>query len=261
MTDLSERLAAAENVALTAHGDQLYGDQPYRHHLVRVFSNAKNFGADADTQVAAWLHDAVEDTELTLDDVRQRFGDRVAELVDAVTDEPGKNRAQRHAATWPKTRRIPGGVTLKLCDRLANVAACFDNGSAKIGMYRKEYPHFRAALHPVRPHGVEAALWDNLDVLMDFPVDSTDPRQHPVYREYRRRMAQQPQMGNGSRTALDELDQIGIWAAQWVDEHASDEVRAIVLAELQDACADHDRREYWDKEGSALRVLEASGGG
>ena len=96
------------------------------------------------------------------------FGARVGDLVWGVTDEPGATRRIRHGATYPKTASIPGAVILKLCDRMANTRECLkattERSQRKLQMYRAEYALFRQLLH-TNADGVEARLWDALDVL------------------------------------------------------------------------------------------------
>lgn len=149
--------AVARAFALERHGDQRYGDEPYGVHLAEVAAVLARFAVeDPDLAIAAWLHDVVEDTDATLDDVDERFGSRIRALVDAVTMEAGDTRAARNAATHPKIRATPGAVTLKLCDRIANV----ERGGPKRALYRSEHEAFRAALH--RP-GEADAMWAHLD--------------------------------------------------------------------------------------------------
>ena len=72
--------------AASAHEGQLRksGD-PYITHPVAVTEILLDFGLDAPTLAAALLHDSVEDTNYSLNDLRQEFGDEVANLVDGVT--------------------------------------------------------------------------------------------------------------------------------------------------------------------------------
>ena len=72
--------------AMRAHGTQkrASGD-PFFAHPLEVAAILTDLKLDDATIVAAVLHDTVEDTEYTLEDVRQKFGDTVAELVDGVT--------------------------------------------------------------------------------------------------------------------------------------------------------------------------------
>lgn len=143
-------VTSAKFLATTKHvldNRQLYGDLlPYTHHLDAVDRVLQRFGwDDAAIRAAAWLHDIVEDTrdkpnEIRVRSIKELFGKEVAELVDAVTTEPGPNRKMRNAATYPKIRRAGvRAVCLKLADRIANI----EYGGDAIEMYRKEHDDFR----------------------------------------------------------------------------------------------------------------------
>jgi (p)ppGpp synthase/HD superfamily hydrolase len=129
---------------------------------------------DNDILVAAPLHDVVEDTEVTKAQVDKRYGQRVADLVDAVSDPPGKNRKSRKAAAYPRMLEIPGAVTLKLADRIANVRSCWaeakaeKNNKSMLGMYKKEYGGFRKALKgsPLEESRADTLMWAELDRLL-----------------------------------------------------------------------------------------------
>jgi len=81
-------LDEAVNFAVLWHADQTRpAGEPYVEHLlevVRVLTEAVGT-TDVDVLRAAVLHDVVEDTDCSLDEVRERFGPRVATLVDWVT--------------------------------------------------------------------------------------------------------------------------------------------------------------------------------
>ena len=101
----------ARAFAIEAHKSQMYGDKAYVHHLDDVFSVLELFykksimygeGDSGDLFVSAYLHDVVEDTHVTLDEISNKFGDKVAALVWAVSDGEGKNRAERKAIAYKK---------------------------------------------------------------------------------------------------------------------------------------------------------------
>ena len=122
-----ETLAAAFAFAKACHGDQRRptGDPYERHLLEAVEVLATGAGVtDRDVLVAALLHDVVEDTPCTLEEVRERFGPAVAELVDWVT-RPDPPDGDRQAARLAYLRRLasapPAAVLVKLADRLSNV--------------------------------------------------------------------------------------------------------------------------------------------
>lgn len=150
---------AARAYATERHAGQLYGSQPYIVHLtaVRQILRWAGFGDDHPLAIAAWLHDVVEDTGTTREEVRDRFGHEVAELVWAVTGT-GANRKERNASAYAKIRAWPDAATLKLADRIANVEASAADAPDKLAMYRREWPGFQDGLGG---HGLPS-LWDRL---------------------------------------------------------------------------------------------------
>ncbi len=87
---LTERYSDALRLAWKLHRSQLRRGTtiPYVSHLIGVSSIALEHGANEDEAIAALLHDAVEDAggRPTLDMIRSRFGDTVAQIVDGCTD-------------------------------------------------------------------------------------------------------------------------------------------------------------------------------
>jgi (p)ppGpp synthase/HD superfamily hydrolase len=99
-----DRVTRAKYYAELAHSGQTYNDEvPYSVHLGQVVDVLRRFGvSDDDIYCAAWLHDSIEDTRVSYNDIRDRFGEKVAELVFAVTNERGRNRKERNEKTYPK---------------------------------------------------------------------------------------------------------------------------------------------------------------
>ena len=160
MSDLSRR---GYTLAAWIHAGQRYGDDPYIAHCNEVHDLiASLYPGDEVLQVAAGLHDAIEDAPTGMDAralIARECGAEVLALVEAVTDEPGSTRAERKANTLPKTAAAGWrAVAIKLADRLSNARG------DKLEMYRREYPAFRAALYPVSEDRAELRLlWDTLD--------------------------------------------------------------------------------------------------
>lgn len=149
----------ARDFAVEAHGAQVYGDdQPYVHHLSAVVDVLSAWTTDPELIDAAWLHDTLEDTDVTRDALASRFGARVAALVWAVTAE-GDDRPAKMAAIYRKIAATPDAAWVKLADRVANVEAA-PAGSRHQERYRREAPGFEAA---IRPHVSEAA-WERLSL-------------------------------------------------------------------------------------------------
>jgi len=156
----------AKKFATEKHEGQKYGDCPYTIHLKSVVDEVEAFKFPKAVVAAAWLHDILEDTPVNFSELQSLFGKEVAELVEAVTDEPGKNRKERAKKTLPKIYRVGTlAIALKLCDRISNVMACIRGlGNVKLlGMYKKEYPEFRKALCKENKLGI---LWEKLDNLL-----------------------------------------------------------------------------------------------
>src|ERR1700745_1312901 len=72
-------------------------DEPYINHLAEVAGILAEVtdGADAELVAAGWLHDTVEDVRATLAELAAEFGDRIAALVDEVTDDMSLAQARR----------------------------------------------------------------------------------------------------------------------------------------------------------------------
>lgn len=151
------------------HQNQKYGNEPYTKHLEDVVIILKRFGiTNPCVLAAAWLHDAVEDTSLTIEAVKEEFGDDVASLVYAVTTEPGKNRKERNAKTYPKIAAQQEAIYLKLADRIANIQASIESSPQKLKMYQKEFPDFKEAL---QQPGIADEMWCLLEELINSPAN------------------------------------------------------------------------------------------
>lgn len=135
--------AKAIAFAIRAHKGQKYGDHPYAIHLADTAAVASSYGLSDKIIVCCWLHDTLEDTDTTKEDIEREFGKEVAYVVFAVTDEPGANRKARKAKTYDKTAANKDAVLVKLCDRIANIDACLrDENAGLLSVYRNENAEF-----------------------------------------------------------------------------------------------------------------------
>ncbi|MFV1858261.1 MAG: bifunctional (p)ppGpp synthetase/guanosine-3',5'-bis(diphosphate) 3'-pyrophosphohydrolase [Anaerolineales bacterium] len=133
-----EQIRRAYEVARKAHkGQKRASGEPYINHCLAVATIMAELGAPTPTIVAALLHDTVEDTDLTLDDIDDEFGPEIAQLVDGVTkltQLPRVSRSNRRERperrelaneTLRKTFLAMGDdvrvVVIKLADRLHNM--------------------------------------------------------------------------------------------------------------------------------------------
>jgi guanosine-3',5'-bis(diphosphate) 3'-pyrophosphohydrolase len=158
-------VVAARLFAIKAHGDQRYGDEPFVFHLDAVVRVIDSYGhTDPEVRASGYLHDVVEDTDKTKEDIAAEFSSSIAEIVHAVSSEPGKNRKERNIATYPKIRAVHKAVIVKLSDRIANVGYSLATKSDLFTMYQREYPAFRAALYYDSPDLTK--MWEFLDRIM-----------------------------------------------------------------------------------------------
>ncbi len=125
MSDLVRR---AREFATIAHQridhQRKYSRQPYHVHLEAVAGLVAGVSDDEEMIAAAWLHDTIEDTPATLDDIEENFGRSVAQLVEELSDvsKPGDgNRARRKAIDRMHTARASARAkTVKLADLINN---------------------------------------------------------------------------------------------------------------------------------------------
>lgn len=122
-----EPLRRAYVLAESSHRGQMRkSGEPYITHPLAVTLILAELGAETTTLTASLLHDTVEDTEVTLDQVREEFGDEVCYLVDGVTK---LEKVDYGAAAEPETFRkmlVATGndvrvMSIKLADRLHNM--------------------------------------------------------------------------------------------------------------------------------------------
>ncbi len=124
------RLNRAQEFARNAHshiiGACVSGiKKPQMHHIQEVADLVWISGGTDDEIIAAWLHDSVEDTEVSLDDIEKEFGKEVRDIVEGLTDYdffkdlPVQERkllqAQRLRKESSSVRRI------KIADQVSNV--------------------------------------------------------------------------------------------------------------------------------------------
>jgi len=88
----------AKELATRAHQGQVdKSGQPYIGHPARVAARTRDQGDGNQVEAVAWLHDVVEDTEVTLADVESAFGAEIAQAVDAMTRRPDEEPDRYYA--------------------------------------------------------------------------------------------------------------------------------------------------------------------
>ena len=130
----SERVEKAVKLATEAHaGQKRKSGEDYITHPLAVMKILEDWGMDEDTVIAGVLHDTLEDTEVTLEQLKREFGETVAFLVDGVTKLSNARSGMRDLDTYlPQTKDnllrllIATGddirvLIIKLADRLHNM--------------------------------------------------------------------------------------------------------------------------------------------
>lgn len=124
-----EKIKKAYDIAKAAHQDQKRrSGEPYIMHPVAVAQILFNFGMDNECIISALLHDVVEDTKVSIDFIKETFGDEVALLVDGVTklgkiplstrEEVQAENIRKMFIAMNKDVRV---IIIKLADRLHNM--------------------------------------------------------------------------------------------------------------------------------------------
>lgn len=170
---------------------------PYISHLLGVASLVIEHCGDEDAAIAALLHDAAEDGKATLAEIRERYGPRVADIVDACTDTyedpkpPWKERKQSYIDSMARKDRA--SLLVSLADKVHNARAILTDyrvhGEALWSRFNASrddtlwyYKELRSRFKDRTPK----ALWSELDntikdleALMKAKEDSAPPKGAP----------------------------------------------------------------------------------
>ena len=119
MFDDNQRLVAAIQLAVVAHGMQLdKGGLPYILHPLHVMGSVDGI----DAKIVAVLHDVVEDTHISLDDIRNHevgFSQEIIDAIDAIT----KREREKNESYWTRVKASPLATRVKLADIAHNTSA------------------------------------------------------------------------------------------------------------------------------------------
>lgn len=133
--------------ATIAHEGQVrkYTDEPYIEHPKRVVALLKTVKHTPEMVAAAYLHDVVEDTKVSIQDIKARFGSQVADLVAELTDEyekvkyPNLNRrARKDLEVMRQAKMTTAAKTIKLADVIDNTRDIVKNDPGFARKYLRE---------------------------------------------------------------------------------------------------------------------------
>src|SRR4029453_12189305 len=102
------------------------GNEPYVNHLAEVANllSVATGGTDAELVAAGWLHDTIEDTATTREELAQKFGERVADLVAEVTDDMRLPKSERRRLQIVESPgKSSSAKLIKIADKISNIRA------------------------------------------------------------------------------------------------------------------------------------------
>ncbi len=164
--NLPAQVLKARDMAIHYHGDQKYGDLPYVSHLDDVATIVQSSGEDAMT--IAYLHDSLEDTNISADVIAQEFGTLISDCVVLITDPYGMNRKAKKVILLKRLSEIQDdnpmvlALEIKAADRLANMQNSYENNANLFSMYLKEYIDFKNSVL----RKTNSYIFDQIDSLL-----------------------------------------------------------------------------------------------
>jgi len=211
-----DKVERAFDFACERHADQKrYSGDEFITHPVGVAQICAGMRLDTDTLCAALLHDTVEDTSATLEEVRDEFGEEIAQLVDGVTKLTGMNfesRDERQAENYRKMMVAMATdvrvILIKLADRLHNMRTLGALPKQKQTLKSHETLEIYAPL--AHRLGIHAIKWE----LEDLAFATLHPRK---YAEIKQLVAQQRDerekyVAEAGEFLAEELEEVGIQA-------------------------------------------------
>ena len=142
MNNLNNLLQAASFAARKHTGQTRKGDdaQPYINHPLEVANLLSNVGKveDFDVLIAAILHDTIEDTETTEQEITEFFGEKVGGYVLEVTDDKSLPKQERKQLQIEHAPHLSAGAKLiKLADKISNITDITKNPPADWSIERR----------------------------------------------------------------------------------------------------------------------------
>lgn len=163
--DTDKLIRRAADVARHAHQGQMYGDQTYfSAHILPVVKLVEQRSADPLNWVVAYLHDVVEDSEITVAELTAEFGTEVGAAVDALTKRPEDGTYTQYILRLAVDGRAR---LIKCCDLTLNAENIRQNGRKRKNLLKYELAlsylyHLEAQQKEVSTKQVTLKLQDNV---------------------------------------------------------------------------------------------------
>jgi (p)ppGpp synthase/HD superfamily hydrolase len=133
-----QQIAKAREFALAKHQGQTYGDKPYDYHLNSVANVCAVIWGYEEYIITAWLHDVIEDTDTDWNELKEEFGEEIANNVLALTNKENKAKTFHGISLFEVATRV------KLADRLCNMTETLAKKDKRLAQkYVLEYHVFR----------------------------------------------------------------------------------------------------------------------
>jgi len=209
-------------VAERAHQNQTRASgEPYVNHVVAVADILVNLHLDHESIAAAFLHDVVEDSDISLDEIREQFGDSIADLVDGVTKmhaidlQVDQFRHENDSVQAESLRKLLLAmandvrvVLIKLADRLHNMRTLKFLPSDKQKRIAQETLDIYAPL--ANRLGIWQIKWELEDLSLRY-LEPFDYKQIASYLD-ERRVDRELYIENIVKVVSNELNNVGIHA-------------------------------------------------
>jgi guanosine-3',5'-bis(diphosphate) 3'-pyrophosphohydrolase len=141
MKEQIRKVHKAMNFAIEKHGEQKrkYTNAPYWNHLAEVAGLCSAFYDDYISISVAWLHDVLEDTQTTEDELISEFGPHIAYGVRMLSDTEAGNRTERKRIARERLSKCPSWVqNIKLCDIISNTSSIVEYDKKFARIYLEE---------------------------------------------------------------------------------------------------------------------------
>lgn len=198
-----EMICKAYKIASQAHGNTLRSSgEPYIIHPLNVAHILVQYGFDADTICAALLHDTVEDTSYTLDEIKNDFNETISFLVDGVTKIKKLSKEEQEIFTHQKLlnsiTKDARVIAIKLADRLHNMV------TLEALSFEKQQENARETRDFYVPLARRLGIYKLKDEIQDLSLFFLDKPAFETYYELREKIKDK---------YLDEYEEIGIKTA------------------------------------------------